>query len=96
MGANGLIMGTPTSTGVWPFTVEVTDSTLPERQSVIQALTITIGAYTGEGYHHLRHGDRGRVAARPESYSRGFPGDPVTSSHRHLRRRRRTGLIGTS
>ena len=50
MGANGLIMGTPTSTGTWPFTVEVTDSTLPERQSVIQALTITIGAYTGEGY----------------------------------------------
>ena len=78
MGANGSITGVPTSTGVWPFTVEVTDSTLPPT-SEIAFLSITVGAYTGEGF---------TVSGTVTEYGsplagvriEGLPGDPVTSA----------------
>ena len=91
MGSSGLIEGVPTSTGTWPFTVEVTDSTLPPT-SEIAFLSITIGAYTGEGYTISGTVTEVRLAARrrrPRGASRrsGDFGD------RHLYRRRRTRLL---
>jgi protocatechuate 3,4-dioxygenase beta subunit len=50
MGSNGLIAGTPTTPGTYDFTVQLTDSTWPAPTSEIRFLSITVGAYTGEGY----------------------------------------------
>jgi hypothetical protein len=73
----GEILGTPTATGTFDFTVRVTDSTRPQ-QSDTQALTITVGAYTGGGLVVS-----GRVtkngAPLPGIIMAGLPGDPATN-----------------
>ena len=64
MNSRGEITGIPTMQGTSHFTVELTDSTLPQL-SVTQPLSITVGTYTGEGY--MISGDRyvGRESRSP-------------------------------
>ncbi|MGD0255966.1 MAG: putative Ig domain-containing protein [Acidimicrobiales bacterium] len=44
LSSNGAITGTPSSTGSYDFTVQVTDSTTPIPQSATRALSIAVGS----------------------------------------------------
>lgn len=78
MSSSGLITGTPVTPGTFPFTVRVTDSTLPQ-QAMTQELSITIGAYTGQGFMISGTVTLGGSPLAGVVLS-GLPGDPVTSS----------------
>ena len=49
LNGKGEISGIPTAMGTFGFTVQVADSTFPQKAAT-QALSITIGAYTGQGF----------------------------------------------
>ena len=79
LSSKGEITGVPTTTGVFDFVVEVSDSTAPEQKSEIGFMSITVGEYTGEGYTLT-----GMVtelgSGLPGVTLTGLPGSPVTNS----------------
>ncbi len=76
--SNGAIGGTPTMAGTYDFTVQVIDSTYPQK-SATRALSITVGEYTGVGYTIS-----GTVTADGVPLAGvnlyGLPGDPRTNA----------------
>ncbi len=78
--AKGEIVGTPLATGTYNLIVRVCDSTRPQ-QSATQAITLTIGQYSGTGYSISGH-----IALAPPSGQplagvvlEGLPGPPATN-----------------
>jgi hypothetical protein len=79
MNDSGEITGVPTTTGLFSFVVEVSDSTSPEQKSEIGFMSITVGEYMGEGY--TLTGTVTEIGSPLAGVTlSGLPGSPVTNS----------------